>query len=116
MDFESYKHGPARDVLQKIGFDLANCTSWYDFRSTFVSMNREMCDRTPGDRPPEDCLILRATSISGALSTGELAVMAAALSAADFDRQANEIWDWSRVQLLDRAHRAAVAAAVMRET
>lgn len=108
---ETFKNGPAREILNRIGFDISTCLSWSDYRSKFIEQNRAMRDKSPDD----DCLGIRAYNLSGILSTGERAILCAALAAADFAAIADEFWSWSVVDRLDFRYREAVAAAVLRK-
>ncbi|UES49926.1 hypothetical protein [Roseibium aggregatum] len=108
--FATFKNGPAREILGRIGFDLSSCRSWSDFRSPFIEQNRAMRDKNP-----DDCLASRAVDVDGILSSGERPVLHAALAAADFAHIANDLWHWGPVGLMGKAHREAVAAAILRE-
>ncbi|MBD8877674.1 hypothetical protein [Roseibium polysiphoniae] len=108
--FETFKDGPAREILSRIGVDLDACLGWADFRSRFVEQNREMRDKNP-----DDSLASRARDLDGILSTGERSVLHAALAAADFADIADELWNWEVIDRLDPSHREAVAAAILRE-
>lgn len=109
-NFETFKNGPAREILNRIGFDISTCLSWADFRWSFIEQNRLMRDKNPND-----CLASRAVDVDGILSTGERPVLHAALAAADFAHIANDLWHWGPVSLMSKAHREAVAAAILRE-
>lgn len=108
--FETFKTGPAREILGRIGFDLSICQSWSDFRSWFIEQNRLMRDKNP-----DDCLASRAFDLNAILSSGERPVLHAALAVADFAAVSDELWSWADIDRLDRKHREAVAAAILRE-
>lgn len=108
--FNAFKCGAAREPLGRIGFQLSNCVSWSDFRTSFIEQNRSM-----RDKDPDDCLVTRARSIDPVLSTGERLVLHAALAAADFAHLSNEMWEWGQIDNLDRLHREAIAATILRE-
>ena len=108
-NFTAFKNGPAREILRRIGFDLSSCFSWQDYRTCFVEQNRMIRDKSS-----EDCLIGRALRLDAVLSTEERVALHAALAAADFAHVADDLWSWQKVDLADRSHRQAVAAAILK--
>lgn len=89
--FETFKSGPAKGVLKKIGFDLSRCKTWRDYTDRFIDEQNRL-ERIDED----DTLTKRAERAF--LSTGEMSVMIAALHAADYSRQADELCEapWSQ--------------------
>ena len=97
MKFAEYKAGPAGNVLRRAGVDLDDCEAWIDLHRVVVGRHDEI------------------EKAFGQLSTGEKAVLLAALIGADHSSLAADIergHDVQFISLIARTHGALRQAAV----
>ena len=97
---------PARQMADRIGFNLALCSTWSEYGERFRDANRDAGH-----------LVLRARSVATVLSDAELALLAAMLMAADFAWLADELCNgetWTYVQRAHGPHAEAIALAIIR--
>jgi hypothetical protein len=107
LDFAAFKNGPARHLLQRAaGIDISGLASWSEYSSAFY-------EHVAAD----DRVIDQLREAFGVLSSGEQAVLAACLHAADYAGLADELMrdaPWQRLSRVSGEHLHAVAAAVAR--
>lgn len=108
MRFLDFRDGPGRETCVRLGFDIGECTTWRDYSVAAIRFN----NRRHG------ALCESAQAFYEQASTGERAVLLAALAAADFAALADKLADgrtWTILDYTDRRHRAAVAACIVRQ-
>lgn len=102
--FATFRAGPGGEICRRIGLDVSGLTDWRDYTAAVAAL----AGRDNG---------LVAAVRSACLSSGERAVLAAALHAADYSWLADEVDDGRTWRRLDNTHDAfamAVAACILR--
>lgn len=102
--FSTFRTGPGGEVCRRIGLDISSLEGWRDY----VAAVAALAGRDNG---------LVAAVRSACLSSGERAVLAAALHAADYSSLADEVDEGRTWRRLDNTHgdyAVAVAACILR--
>ncbi len=105
-NFAAFRDGPGGSVCQRLGVDISSAETWCDYTERMVSFNAR-----------EGRLVDAARRFNQVASSGEVAVLHAALAAGDFAWLADELGEnsWDRVSTLGGSAAASVAAAILRQ-
>ena len=107
LTFADFRDGFGGRVCRAIGLDISGVSAWSEYTEMLVSTN----NGSGGG------LLDKMRSYDGVASSGERAVLHAAMAAGDFASQADElagIGFWDRTDRLGTEVRVAIAAAVLR--
>jgi hypothetical protein len=105
--FTDFRDGTGGEICRRMGIDISGLTTWRAYTDAVVRANDK----------PLGSIVEAARKLDGTASSGERAVLHAALAAADFAWLAQELDRgnfWERTMHMGNAVRRAVAAAVLR--
>lgn len=104
MNFKTFRDGPGGEICLRLGLDISGLICWRDYVAAVAMLARR-----------DNALVKAARQLP--LSSGERAVLAAALHAADYSWLADELDEgrtWWRLDITHGDHAAAVAACILR--
>ncbi|CAO3434191.1 hypothetical protein [Azospirillum endophyticum] len=110
LTFQMFAAGPGGEMSRRLGLRLDGVSDWTGFAVAASAANRG----------PGAALVAAARELYCHVSTGERAVLLAALWAADYAWLADELMSgdgrgiWRGLDCADDAHRQAVSAALVR--